>query len=76
MLSSKTTLVNDRHLALRKLESDLNETNNIFKDLAAMVSNQDTAIDSIEANIEVGVARIVDEAEHDLEIAIRSKVFI
>lgn len=42
----------EREQAIRKIESDIVEVNQIFKDLASMVHEQGETIDSIEANIE------------------------
>jgi len=45
-------LLRDREQAIRKIESDIVEVNQIFKDLATMVHEQGEVIDSIEANVE------------------------
>lgn len=45
-------LLQEREQAIRKIESDIVEVNQIFKDLATIVHNQGETIDSIEANIE------------------------
>jgi len=45
-------LLRDREQAIRKIEGDIVEVNQIFKDLATMVHDQGEVIDSIEANVE------------------------
>lgn len=45
-------MLREREYAIRKIESDIVEVNQIFKDLATMVHDQGEVIDSIEANIE------------------------
>jgi len=45
-------MLREREQAIRKIESDIVEVNQIFKDLATMVHDQGEVIDSIEANIE------------------------
>lgn len=45
-------LLQEREQAIRKIESDIVEVNQIFKDLATLVHDQGEIIDSIEANIE------------------------
>jgi len=42
----------EREQQIRKIESDIVEVNQIFKDLATMVHDQGEVIDSIEANVE------------------------
>ena len=42
----------EREQAIRKIEGDIVEVNQIFKDLATMVHDQGEVLDSIEANIE------------------------
>lgn len=42
----------DREEAIRGLESDISDVNQIFKDLAVLVHEQGEVIDSIEANVE------------------------
>lgn len=42
----------ERETAVRQLESDIMDVNQIFKDLATMVHEQGEVIDSIEANVE------------------------
>ena len=46
------SMLREREQAIRKIESDIVEVNQIFKDLATMVHDQGEVIDSIEANIE------------------------
>lgn len=45
-------LLREREQAIQKIESDIVEVNQIFKDLASVVHDQGEVIDSIEANIE------------------------
>ncbi|KAM6915310.1 syntaxin-7 [Xenentodon cancila] len=45
-------LIQERELAIRQLEADITDINDIFKDLGMMVHEQGTMIDSIEANVE------------------------
>jgi len=45
-------MLRDREQAIRQIENDIVEVNMIFKDLAVMVHEQGSLIDSIEANIE------------------------
>ncbi|KAI6206964.1 Syntaxin-12 [Aphelenchoides besseyi] len=42
----------ERHQALNQLETDINDVNMIFKDLARIVHDQGEMVDSIEANVE------------------------
>lgn len=48
----------EREEALRKLERDIVDVNQIFKDLGMMVHEQGDVIDSIEANVEVASASV------------------
>lgn len=54
MLDDESSLeeVRQREQAIRQLESDILDVNQIFKELATMVHEQGEVIDSIEANIE------------------------
>ncbi|KAJ0027130.1 hypothetical protein NQD34_018130 [Periophthalmus magnuspinnatus] len=45
-------LIQEREQAIRQLESDIVDINDIFKDLGVMVHEQGEMIDSIEANVE------------------------
>uniref|UniRef100_A0A1A7X3R1 Syntaxin-7 n=1 Tax=Iconisemion striatum TaxID=60296 RepID=A0A1A7X3R1_9TELE len=45
-------LIQERESAIRQLESDITDINDIFKDLGMMVHEQGDMIDSIEANVE------------------------
>lgn len=51
-------MLQEREQAIRKIESDIVEVNQIFKDLATMVHEQGEVIDSIEANIETATVQI------------------
>lgn len=53
----------EREKAIRKIESDIVEVNQIFKDLATMVHEQGETIDSIEANIETTAVQIHEGTE-------------
>ncbi|XP_039982057.1 syntaxin-7 [Xiphias gladius] len=45
-------LIQERESAIRQLEADITDINDIFKDLGMMVHEQGDMIDSIEANVE------------------------
>ncbi|XP_074832522.1 syntaxin-12 [Carettochelys insculpta] len=45
-------LIKERETAIRQLEADILDVNQIFKDLAMMIHDQGDMIDSIEANVE------------------------
>ncbi|XP_023231866.1 syntaxin-7-like [Centruroides sculpturatus] len=45
-------LLREREMAVRKLEADIVDVNQIFKDLASLVHDQGEIIDSIEVNVE------------------------
>lgn len=65
--------IEDRDNQLKKLEHDINDVNLIFKDLALMVHDQGTFIDSIEANI-VRVEVDVRQATTNLQNALDNQV--
>jgi len=48
----------EREKAVRQLEADIGDVNQIFKDLAAMVHDQGEMVDSIEANVETASIRV------------------
>ena len=48
----------ERERAVRQLEADIMDVNQIFKDLAAMVHDQGEMVDSIEANVETASIRV------------------
>jgi len=52
----------EREEAIRQLESDIVDVNTIFKDLATMVHDQGSTVDSIEANIEHTTIRVHEGA--------------
>lgn len=56
-------LLRDREQAIRKIESDIVEVNQIFKDLATMVHEQGEVIDSIEANVETASIQVNEGAQ-------------
>ncbi len=45
-------LVKDQHLAIKRLESDIVDVNQIFQDLGRMVHEQQDLVDTIENNVE------------------------
>ena len=51
-------LLRDREQQIRKIESDILEVNQIFKDLATMIHEQGETIDSIEANVETASIQV------------------
>ena len=53
----------DRERAMRQLESDIGDVNEIFKDLATLVHDQGEIIDSIESNIETTAVHVETGAE-------------
>lgn len=53
----------EREKAVRQLEADIGDVNQIFKDLAAMVHDQGEIIDSIEANVESSSIRVGEGVE-------------
>lgn len=61
-------LIKEREAAIRNLESDILDVNEIFKDLALMVHEQGDMIDSIEANVD-SAAGNVETANVQLEKA-------
>lgn len=56
-------LLQEREKAVRQLEADIGDVNQIFKDLAAMVHDQGEIIDSIEANVESSAIRVGEGVE-------------
>jgi len=48
----------ERERAVRQLEADIGDVNQIFKDLASMVHDQGEIVDSIEANVETASIRV------------------
>ena len=63
----------ERERAVRQLEADIMDVNQIFKDLAAMVHDQGELVDSIEANVETSSIR-VNEGTEQLRQAERYQV--
>ena len=53
----------ERERAVRQLEADIMDVNQIFKDLAAMVHDQGELVDSIEANVETSSIRVSEGTE-------------
>jgi len=51
-------MVREREQAIRKLEADIVDVNQIFKDLGAMVHEQGDMIDSIEANVDTAAVSV------------------
>ncbi|XP_076341415.1 syntaxin-7-like isoform X2 [Tachypleus tridentatus] len=58
------TLLEEREQAVKKLESDIVDVNQIFKDLASMVHEQGDMIDSIEANVESTSIKVEEGTQH------------
>jgi len=52
----------ERETAIRNIESNIVDVNQIFKDLATMIHAQGEVIDSIESNVESGVIHIQEAA--------------
>jgi len=53
----------EREQSIRKIETDIVEVNQIFKDLATMVHEQGEVIDSIEANVETATIQVSEGAQ-------------
>jgi len=67
----RLTELRERETAVKQLESDIMDVNQIFKDLATMVHEQGEVIDSIEANVETshmsvgqGVTQLAKASEY------------
>jgi t-SNARE complex subunit (syntaxin) len=52
----------DREKSIRKIESDIVDVNQIFKDLATMIHAQGEVIDSIESNVETATIQVSEGA--------------
>jgi len=65
MLEEEANLeqLHERERAVRQLEADIGDVNQIFKDLAAMVHDQGEIVDSIEANVETASIRVGEGTE-------------
>jgi len=65
MLEEEANLqqLQDRERAVRQLEADIGDVNQIFRDLAAMVHEQGEIVDSIEANVESATIRVGEGTE-------------
>jgi len=57
------SVMQDREKAVRQLEADIGDVNQIFKDLAAMVHDQGELVDSIEANVESSAVHVEEGAD-------------
>ncbi|XP_022240893.1 syntaxin-12-like isoform X2 [Limulus polyphemus] len=75
-------LLREREQSIKKLESDIVDVNQIFKDLASMVYEQGEIIDSIEANVESsaihveqGTQQLVKARHHQAKVR-RKKCFL
>lgn len=71
----------ERETAIRKIEGDIVEVNQIFKDLASMVHEQGDVIDSIEANVESASHQVYEGAQQiakarDYQSRARRKTFL
>lgn len=69
----------EREQQIRKIEGDIVEVNQIFKDLATMVHDQGEVIDSIEANVETasidvqrGAQELQKAREYQVSLGARS----
>ncbi|XP_069743138.1 syntaxin-7-like [Narcine bancroftii] len=51
-------LIKERENAIKQLESDILDINEIFKDLGMMIHEQGDLVDSIEANVETGEVHV------------------
>ncbi|XP_078460604.1 syntaxin-12-like [Lampetra fluviatilis] len=60
--------IKERETAIRQLEADIMDVNQIFKDLGTMIHEQGDMVDSIEANVESAEVH-VDHAEQQLRRA-------
>ncbi|XP_042296752.1 syntaxin-12 [Sceloporus undulatus] len=56
-------LIKERETAIRQLEADILDVNQIFKDLALMIHDQGDIIDSIEANVENAEVHVENASE-------------
>jgi len=56
-------LLREREQSVKKLETDIVEVNQIFKDIAKIVHNQGEKFDSIEANVEAAAVHVTDGAQ-------------
>lgn len=54
------TLIKERESAIKQLESDIMDVNQIFKDLGMLVHEQGEVLDSIEANVESTDMHVTD----------------
>ncbi|XP_051892556.1 syntaxin-12 [Pristis pectinata] len=61
-------LIKERETAIRQLEANILDVNQIFKDLAIMIHDQGDMIDSIEANVESAEVH-VEQGTHQLQRA-------
>ncbi|XP_048413860.1 syntaxin-12 [Stegostoma tigrinum] len=61
-------LIKERETAIRQLEANILDVNQIFKDLAMMIHDQGDMIDSIEANVESAEVH-VEQGTHQLQRA-------
>ena len=57
----------ERERAVKQIEADIMDVNQIFKDLAAMVHDQGDMVESIEANVEESSTRITEGTQQLLE---------
>lgn len=62
--------IKERQQALSQLESDINDVNLIFKDLARIVHDQGEMVDSIEANVEHATI-YVEQGHQNVQQALR-----
>lgn len=56
-------LLREREQSIKKIETDIVEVNQIFKDIAKIVHEQGEVMDSIEANVETATIHVSEGAE-------------
>uniref|UniRef100_K1R5N9 Syntaxin-7 n=1 Tax=Magallana gigas TaxID=29159 RepID=K1R5N9_MAGGI len=68
-------MLHEREAAIKQLESDITDVNQIFKDLGMLVHEQGEMLDSIEANVETTAVH-VEEGRKQLSSAQKYQVLI
>lgn len=56
-------LLKEREQSIKKIETDIVEVNQIFKDIAKIVHEHNEVIDSIEANVETATMSVTEGAQ-------------
>ncbi|KAG1938431.1 syntaxin-7-like isoform X1 [Pimephales promelas] len=74
-------LIQERESAIRQLESDITNINDIFRDLGMMVHEQGDMIDSIEANVSTAEVHVQSATQNlnraaSYQTSFRKKIFI